>query len=107
MACKWNLFFLCRSLFEVFFILGRLLWFLALLANNGLSSHLKLCQLVRICVEFDRNIYIADPESGFVKLINRSLKGIVNFFSNLQALLVASNVHSEQLSTVTFCPPPN
>ncbi|CAB4020104.1 Hypothetical predicted protein [Paramuricea clavata] len=67
--------------------------------KDGLSSQSKLCQPVGICVEFDRNIYVADSGSGSVKLVNRPLKGIVDFLSNLRALLVAFNVHSKKAST--------
>ena len=60
---------------------------------DGPAAHSKLCQPVGICVEFNRNIYVADSGSGSVKMINRPLQGIVDFLSNLQTLLLAFNIH--------------
>lgn len=62
---------------------------------DGPAAHSKLCQPIGVCVEFNRNIYVADSGSGSVKMINRPLQGIVDFLSNLQALLVAFNIHSK------------
>ena len=68
--------------------------------KDGPSSHSKLCQPVGICVELVKHLFM-DSGSSSVKLVNRPLKGIVDFFSSLQALLVAFNVHSKQKSQVS------
>lgn len=68
---------------------------------DGPASHSFLCQPVGICTELSRNIYIADSGSGFIKLINRPLHGIVEFLSNLQTLLTAFHIHAKGKSLVT------
>ena len=65
---------------------------------DGPAAHSKLCQPVGICVEFNRNIYVAD--SGSVKMINRPLQGIVGFLSNLQTLLLAFNINPKAKSEI-------
>ena len=64
--------------------------------SDGSQSHSKLCQPIRICVEFDRNIYVTDSGSGAVKLINRPLTGIAEFLGKLQVLVKAFNIHSKK-----------
>ena len=56
-----------------------------------MAKEMLMGQPVGICVEFNRNIYVAD--SGSVKMINRPLQGIVDFLSNLQTLLLAFNIY--------------
>ena len=63
---------------------------------DGSQSHSKLCQPVGICVEFDRNIYVANCGSGAVKIINRPLVGIAEFLRKLQILVKAFNIHSKK-----------
>ena len=63
---------------------------------DGSQTHSKLCQPVGICVEFNRNIYVADSGSGSIKLINRPLAGIAKFLGKLQVLVKAFNVHSKR-----------
>lgn len=63
---------------------------------DGSQMHSKLCQPVGICVEFNRNIFIADSGSGSIKLINRPLRGIAEFLGKLQILVKAFNIHSRR-----------
>ena len=64
--------------------------------NDGLQTHSKLWQPSGICVEFDRNIYVADSGCGTIKLVNRPLAGIAEFLEKLQVLVTAFNIHSKR-----------
>lgn len=60
--------------------------------SDGSQSHLKLSQPLGICVQFDRNIYVADSGSDAVKLINKPLTRIAEFLGKLQVLVKAFNI---------------
>ncbi|KAL9973405.1 hypothetical protein ACROYT_G019861 [Oculina patagonica] len=64
--------------------------------SDGSQTHSKLCQPIGICVEFDRNIYVADSGCGAIKLVNRPLAGIAEFLGKLQVLVTALNIHSKR-----------
>ena len=56
----------------------------------------KLCRPLGICVECDRNMYLTDVGSGFIKLVNRPKKGMSEFLQNLQMLVRAFDIHSRK-----------
>lgn len=64
--------------------------------SDGSQTHSKLCQPIGICVEFDRNIYVADSGCGAIKLVNRPLAGIAEFLGKLQVLVTAFSIHSKR-----------
>ena len=56
----------------------------------------KLCQLLGVCVGFDRNMYLTDVGSGSIRLVNRRMKGMPEFLQNLQMLVRAFDIHSRK-----------
>ena len=63
----------------------------------------KLCQPLGTCVEFDRNMYFTDVESGSIKIVNRPTKGMGEFFQNLQMLVRAFDIHSRKSPLTEPC----
>lgn len=69
--------------------------------RDGPASSAQFGQVMGICQEFDKNIYVADAQAGTIRLIT-TIKGSVQFLLNLRKLYSAFSLTEDKQDEITF-----